>query len=104
MTIATRIGTTPAGTAIGQALTAVLLGIRQVIIAIKHRRQLAGLVDPGWTDHRLDDIGITRDDLHAALSEPFWRDPTSGLDRRARKPGRPWGPRRRSPLRKSSRN
>jgi hypothetical protein len=83
MTIATRSGINPAGTSIGQALTAVLLGTRQVITAIKHRCQLADLADA--EDHRLADVGITRDDLNAALSEPLWRDPTTVLARRAGK-------------------
>jgi uncharacterized protein YjiS (DUF1127 family) len=70
--IATRIGKRPgAGALIGQALAVVLLSVRQVVTAIKHRRQLADLVD--CEDHRLSDMGITRDDLHAALSEPLWR-------------------------------
>jgi uncharacterized protein YjiS (DUF1127 family) len=73
--IATRIGTRPgAGALIGQALAVVLLGVRQVVTAIKHRRQLADLVD--CEDHRLSDMGITRDDLHAALSAPLWRKPS----------------------------
>jgi uncharacterized protein YjiS (DUF1127 family) len=73
--IATRIGKRPgAGALIGQALAVVLLGVRQVVTAIKHRRQLADLVD--YEDHRLSDMGITRDDLHAALSEPLWRKPS----------------------------
>jgi len=102
--IATRTGIAPgAGSLIGQAVGAVLLSLRQVIIAIEHRRQLGNLVDPAWTDHRLADIGITRDDLHTALSEPLWRDPTVALARRVGKPGRPRAPPRRSPLRKSSR-
>jgi uncharacterized protein YjiS (DUF1127 family) len=85
--IATRIGTRPgAGALIGQALAVVLLGVRQVVTAIKQRRQLADLVD--CEDHRLSDMGITRDDLHAALSEPLWRDPTTALARRARKPSK----------------
>jgi uncharacterized protein YjiS (DUF1127 family) len=90
-TLATKIGTNPAGALIGQTFTAVLRGIRQVITAIKHRRQLADLADA--EDHRLRDMGITQDDLHAALSEPLWRDPTAALACRARKLGRPRGPR-----------
>jgi hypothetical protein len=47
----------------------------------RHRRQanvLAGL------DRRmLADIGITRNDLRDAFSEPFWDDPTALLRERA---------------------
>jgi hypothetical protein len=52
----------------------------------KHRRQLADLID--CEDHRLNDMGVTRDDLHAALSEPLWHDPTTALARRAGKPSK----------------
>ena len=79
--IATRIATRHgAGALMGQ----VLAFVGQVITAVKDRRQLADLLD--CEDHRLSDMGITRDDLHAALSEPLWRDPTTALARRARKP------------------
>ena len=85
--IATRIRTgSAAGALIGQTLAAALLGVRQVVTAIKHRRPLADLVD--CEDHRLNDMGITRDDLNAAMSEPLWRDPTTALARRARKPSK----------------
>jgi uncharacterized protein YjiS (DUF1127 family) len=79
--IATRIATRPgAGALMGQALAFV----GQVVTAIKDRRQLTDLAD--CDDHQLSDIGITRDDLQVALSEPLWRDPTTALARRARKP------------------
>jgi len=57
-----------------------LLRIRNFVVALKHRRQLRCLRESG--DHRLADIGIDRDDLRAALSEPLWRDPTTALARR----------------------
>ena len=79
--IATRIGIRPgAGAWIGQAL----IFVWQVVTTIRDRRQLADLAD--CQDHQLSDIGITRDDLQVALSEPMWLDPTSALARRARKP------------------
>jgi len=81
-TIATKMGTGDrTSVSIGQTIAAALLGLRQVVTAIKHRRQLADLVDA--EDHRLSDMGITRDDLEAALSEPLWRDPTTALAHRA---------------------
>ena len=77
--IATRIATRPvAGALMGQALAFV----GQVVTAIKDRRQLTDLAD--CDDHQLSDIGITRDDLQIALSEPLWPDPTRALARRAR--------------------
>src|SRR5438132_11694169 len=82
-TIATRMRTSPRTFAlIGQAVAAALLDVRQVVVAIKHRRQLEDLVDS--EDHRLADMGITRNDLHAAFSEPLWRDPTTALVSRFR--------------------
>ena len=35
------------------------------------------------SDHVLADIGLTRDDVRDAFSEPLWRDPTSLMRRRA---------------------
>lgn len=35
-----------------------------------------------FDDHMLADIGLTRADLHDAISEPRWRDPTMLLDLR----------------------
>jgi molybdate transport system substrate-binding protein len=58
-----------------------LHALRQFIVAIRHHRELSRLVDR--EDHMLADIGLAREDLHAALAEPFWRDPTAGLARRA---------------------
>ena len=75
------MGTRPRSFAlIGQAIAAAVRGLWQAIIAINHRRQLADLLDA--EDHQLADMGIMRDDLHAALSEPLWRDPTAALARR----------------------
>jgi uncharacterized protein YjiS (DUF1127 family) len=86
-TIATRMRTSPGTFAlIGQAVAAALLDVRQVVVAIKHRRQLADLGDS--EDHRLADLGITRNDLLAAFSEPLWRDPTTALARRAGRQGK----------------
>jgi uncharacterized protein YjiS (DUF1127 family) len=62
-----------------------LLPIRNFVVALKHRRQLRCLRESG--DHRLADIGIDRDDLRAALSQPLWRDPTAVLVRRMKDQG-----------------
>jgi uncharacterized protein YjiS (DUF1127 family) len=35
-----------------------------------------------FDDHMLADIGLTRADLHDAIAEPRWRDPTTLLDLR----------------------
>ena len=51
-------------------------------IAIKHRRELAQLADRD--DRMLADIGLTRDDLYDASSEPFWVDPAPTLLKRTR--------------------
>lgn len=57
------------------------MGIWRLVVAIKHRRELAHLAD--FDDRTLADIGLTRTDLRDASSEPLWRDPTSMLARRA---------------------
>jgi uncharacterized protein YjiS (DUF1127 family) len=67
---------------IGHAFAASAMGIWRLVVAIKHRRELAHLAD--FDDRMLADIGLTRTDLRDAHSEPLWRDPTSMLSRRAR--------------------
>jgi uncharacterized protein YjiS (DUF1127 family) len=73
--IATRSGASPRN-----AVAAGRRGLWQFIVAVKRRRQLLRIVD--YDDHLLRDIGLTRYDVRAALSEPFWRDPTMRLARR----------------------
>ena len=81
--IATRENITAASFApIGHAFAASVMGIWRLVVAIKHRRELAHLAD--FDDRMLADIGLTRTDLRYAYSEPLWRDPTSMLARRAR--------------------
>ena len=70
---------------IGHAITALAMGVWRLVVAIKHRRELAHLAD--LDDRMLADIGLTRTDLRDACSETLWRDPTSMLARRAS--GRP---------------
>jgi uncharacterized protein YjiS (DUF1127 family) len=62
---------------IGSTVAAFTRGAWQFVVAVKHRRELRRLID--LDDHTLADIGLTRSDLHAALSAPPWRDPTSML-------------------------
>jgi uncharacterized protein YjiS (DUF1127 family) len=66
---------------IGHAVVALVLGVWRLVVAIKHRRDLARLAD--IDDRMLADIGLKRSDLRDAYSEPLWRDPTSLLARRA---------------------
>lgn len=54
----------------------------QIGIALKHRRELKRLAD--LDDHMLADIGLNRSDLRDAASAPFWHDPTSILEQRAK--------------------
>ena len=49
--------------------------------AYHNRCAIAGL--DGFSDHRLADIGLMRDDVDIALAEPIWRDPTSFMRDRA---------------------
>ena len=59
---------------IGRGLQA-LLGVCR---ALKNRREFYRLGE--FTDVELADIGLTRADLHVALSPPFAGDPTASLE------------------------
>jgi uncharacterized protein YjiS (DUF1127 family) len=74
--------------AISQAATDLAMRIRDLIVALRRRQELRRLRESA--DHRLADIGIDRDDLRAALSEPLWRDPTAALARRMKGQGGHW--------------
>jgi len=52
-------------------------GVRQCIVATKHRRDVLRLAD--YDDHLLADIGLTRNDVSSALRQPCWCDPTASL-------------------------
>ena len=54
-----------------------LQAIAGLIRAIRHRRELMRLAE--CEDYILADVGLSRDDVQAALSAPFWRDPTRHL-------------------------
>jgi uncharacterized protein YjiS (DUF1127 family) len=62
---------------IGRTAAALARGARRIVVALKHRRELALLAD--LDDRMLADIGLTRGDLHAARSEPLWQDPTESI-------------------------
>ena len=64
---------------IRHAVVDLAMGVWRLIVAVKHRRELAHLAD--LDDRMLADIGLTRTDLRDACSEPLWRDPTSMLTR-----------------------
>jgi uncharacterized protein YjiS (DUF1127 family) len=49
--------------------------------AIQHRRDITGLVDQD--DRLLADMGVTRNDVHHAIRQPLWHDPTEALRRHA---------------------
>lgn len=65
---------------IADALTTMVRRVRKLPAALAHRDQLRRLAESD--DHLLADIGFTRDDITAALSAPFWRDPSEELVRR----------------------
>jgi uncharacterized protein YjiS (DUF1127 family) len=66
--------------AVQTATGVVLSHARQFYEAIRHRRPIAVLAE--HDERLLADIGLTRDDLRAAVREPIWRDPTELLSRR----------------------
>jgi uncharacterized protein YjiS (DUF1127 family) len=59
---------------IGRTAAALARGAWRIVVALKHRQELASL-----SDRMLADIGLTRSDLHAAPFTPLWQDPTSYL-------------------------
>ena len=65
---------------IGPAVAALAMGVWRLVVAIKHRRELAHLAD--FDDRMLADIGLTRTDLRDAYAEPLLQDPASMLARR----------------------
>jgi hypothetical protein len=71
--------------ALSQAAAGSTPRVRDLFIGLKHRQKLRRLLED--EDHKLADIGINRDDLRAALSEPLWRDPTAALTRRMKDQG-----------------
>lgn len=49
----------------------------------RNRRETRALLD--MNDSQLADIGLTRDDVHHALRQPFTRDPSQDLARARRR-------------------
>jgi len=73
------------------ALKALLRQIGSVVTALEHRREVKAL---GELDERtLRDIGLSRNDVEGALSEPFFRNPSLVLvrtvERSSHRPERP---------------
>lgn len=64
---------------IADALMALARQVRKLPKALAHRDQLRRLAE--HDDHVLADIGFARDEITAALSAPFWRDPSEQLVR-----------------------
>jgi uncharacterized protein YjiS (DUF1127 family) len=54
--------------------------VKGLVVIWKHWRDVELLAS--FDDHMLADIGLTRADLHDAIAEPRWRDPTTLLDLR----------------------
>ena len=67
------IGQSPS---IGTTAAALAQGAWQIVVAIKHRRELPRLAD--LDDRMLADIGLRRSDLRTARSVPLWQDPDIG--------------------------
>jgi uncharacterized protein YjiS (DUF1127 family) len=65
---------------IADALTTLARRVWNLPAALAHRDQLRRLAE--CDDHVLADIGFSREDINAALSAPFWRDPSDELVRR----------------------
>jgi uncharacterized protein YjiS (DUF1127 family) len=76
----TAVPATPVG--VRSLLLMLVQRLWRTILAVQRRQALTRLAE--LDDRLLADIGITRDDLHAADREPLMRDPTNLLARRAR--------------------
>jgi uncharacterized protein YjiS (DUF1127 family) len=63
---------------IADALATLGSRVRKLPTTFAHRGELQRLAE--CDDHVLADVGVTRDDLTAALSAPFWRDPSEQLE------------------------
>jgi hypothetical protein len=63
--------------AIALVVRPVVGSLRNVLVAIKNRREVANLLhaDPAM----LRDLGLTPMDVSCALAEPVWRDPSARL-------------------------
>jgi uncharacterized protein YjiS (DUF1127 family) len=59
----------------------VSLCVKQLSKALEHRREVEVLAERD--DRMLADIGLTRRDVREAICQPWWRDPTAVLARRA---------------------
>jgi uncharacterized protein YjiS (DUF1127 family) len=58
----------------------VLRWAKRLMVIWHHWRDVELLAN--FDDHMLADIGLTRGDVHDAIAEPRWRDPTTLLDLR----------------------
>src|SRR5690606_9019574 len=67
--------------ALGNALYLLVVSVKAVARAIRHRRDARMLA--GLDSRMLADIGITRADVNDAFSEPLWAAPTALLSERA---------------------
>ncbi len=65
---------------LADALARLARQVRRLPTTLAHREQLQRLAE--YDDHLLADIGVTREDTNAALSAPFWHDPSEELVRR----------------------
>jgi uncharacterized protein YjiS (DUF1127 family) len=72
--IASRSGSAEAG-----LVHAVLQFAERTIRSWRNRRSVAQLSE--FDDHMLADLGLTRGDVSAALSQPFSQDPSAELKR-----------------------
>lgn len=74
--------TTPASSAPRAAVTVRIVKVGKTVLAAlrawMRRRELMAAV-AGMDEHMLRDIGVTGQDISAALSVPLWEDPTAHL-------------------------
>jgi uncharacterized protein YjiS (DUF1127 family) len=67
----------PLGRVIYAAAALVIVRLRRLATAFRHRHDAAVLM--GFDDRMLADIGLSRRDVREAFDQPVWRDPTALL-------------------------
>jgi uncharacterized protein YjiS (DUF1127 family) len=74
-------------TLVARVAAVTLRQITRLVVALRHRHAIKGLAE--LDERALKDIGLLLSDVHGALAEPFYRDPSTVLllrsvERRAR--------------------
>jgi uncharacterized protein YjiS (DUF1127 family) len=64
-------------TLVARVAAVTLRQLNRMIVALKHRHAIKALAE--LDERALKDIGLVPSDVHGALAEPFYRDPSTVL-------------------------